>query len=302
MNNTNKIVIAIITLFILGAGGFYLINSQRRSDSTQQGQIIQSHRSYEIEVTSNTDNIKPQQPATFTYRIKNDKGEILKDYEIAHEKIMHFILVRHDLQQFQHLHPEFNQQTGEFTVSVIFPTEGPYRIFPDFTPGDDNPQKLPVTVYSDINVGNMGNYKAQSVVADKQPNKIVKGYDISYTWPGFLEQQKEEQFSLMINKDGQPVTDLENYLGALGHSVILKADSLDFIHTHALDGSMGQMPEMPGIDHSMDNMSTDMSMDGENGPQVKFSTTFPSNGTYKVFTQFQHQGKVITTDYVVTVN
>jgi hypothetical protein len=105
----------------------------------------------------------------------------------------------------------------------------------------------------------------------------------------------------MVNKNGQPVTNLENYLGALGHSVILKANTLDFIHTHALDGSVGQMPVMPGMDHSMEAMSNDMSMGEENGPQIKFATTFPSSGIYKVFTQFQHQGKVITSDYVVLV-
>jgi hypothetical protein len=36
--------------------------------------------------------------------------------------------------------------------------------------------------------------------------------------------------------------------------------------------------------------------------KIDFSTRFPETGIYKIFTQFQHNGKVITTDYVVRVN
>ena len=106
-------------------------------------------------MTSDTTNVQPKLPTTLTYKIKNDRDEILKNYGIAHEKIMHLIVVRKDLLQFQHAHPEFDSLTGEFTVQLTFPTDGPYRIFPDFTPGDDNPQKLPVTVYEDIDIGHI---------------------------------------------------------------------------------------------------------------------------------------------------
>jgi hypothetical protein len=71
------------------------------------------------------------EPTTIKYRIKDDKRDIVTDFAIAHEKIMHFIVVRKDLTQFQHLHPDFNQETGEFSVAVTFPAAGPYRFFAD---------------------------------------------------------------------------------------------------------------------------------------------------------------------------
>lgn len=288
MNNKNKIVIA-ITLLILGAGGFYLVNSQRRSDSTKPGQIVQSHRSYEIEVTSDTDNIKPQEPVVFTYKIKNDKGEILKDYAIAHEKIMHLILVRKDLQNFQHLHPEFIEARGEFSVSIVFPTNGAYRLFPDFTPGVDNPQKLPITVFSDIKVGDQTKYNVQPVKSDTQTKKTFEDYQVTFTVPA-VKAREEFSYSLMIERNGQPVIDLEKYLGALGHSVIIKAEALDFIHTHALETTSAEHGQPAEHDSTRTNTT---------GPEIRFSTTLPEAGIYKIYTQFQHQGDVKTVDYTI---
>ena len=282
-----NIIVALIVIVALIGGAYFYLNSQSRNKTPEHGgghptqtsnqPVVQSHRSYQIEVTSDTSNIRPNQPTAFTYKIKNDKGEILKNYEIAHEKIMHFIIVvRKDLQQFQHIHPDFNQSTGEFSVAVTFPTDGPYRVFPDFTPGVENPQKLPVTVFHDIAVGDVSKYKAQAVTTDAQSKKTFDGYQVTHNLPGNLNKQQEVNYSLNIERNSQPVTDLQTYLGALGHSVILKEETLDFIHTHA--GESGT------------------------GPKIEFSTTFPESGMYKIFTQFQHQNKIITTDYVIKVN
>jgi hypothetical protein len=206
---------------------------------------------------------------------------------------MHFILVRKDLQQFQHVHPDFNQSTGEFTVQLTFPTDGPYRVFPDFTPGDENPQKLTVTLNKDINVGDLSKYSPQPVVLDTTSAKTVDGYAISYKLnPQQPKTQSDFNFILSVTQNGKPVTDLETYLGALGHSVILREGTLDFIHAHAEESSStGAM-----MDHGamMQNTNT-------KGPDINFSTSFPEAGTYKLFTQFQHQGKVITTNYVINV-
>ena len=282
-SNYRSIIVALIAFIVLAAGVYIYSTSQKgKSEPNVQHGLEQGHkvavqgsRSYEIEVTSNTDSIKSQQPTKFSYKIKNDKGEILKNYEVAHEKIMHFIVIRKDLQNFQHLHPNFQQGSAEFSVDITFPNDGPYRVFPDFTPTEDNPQKLPVTVYHDIDVGNMSKYKPQPVTVDTQAKKTFGDYQIIYNLPRSIAKQQEISYSLTTERNGQPVTDLQTYLGALGHSVILKEGTLDFIHTHA--GETGT------------------------GPKIEFSTSFPEAGIYKIFTQFQHEGEVKTVDYVVEV-
>ncbi len=282
-----NIIVAFIAIVSLIIGTYVYLNSQKVSNEPQQTgrhgattisgghqQVVQSHRNYEIEVILDATNIRPNQPTKFSYKIKNDKGEVLKNYETVHEKIMHFIVVRKDLQYFQHLHPDFNQATGEFTVDITFPADGLYRVFPDFTPGEDNPQKLPVTVFHDISVGDKDRYKAQPVIPDTQLKKTVGEYQITYAFPTEVMMRNEISYSLTMEKNGKPVTDLENYLGALGHSIILKMRTLDFIHTHAEEINI-------------------------RGPKIKFSTSFPESGIYKIFTQFAHQGKVFTVDYVI---
>jgi len=285
----NKILIIIVVL-LLGVGTFFFLASKP---------VTQSHRSYQIEVTSQLSSIEPKKSATFRYKIKNDKGEILKNYEIAHEKIMHFIVVRKDLQNFQHLHPDFNQATGEFTVDIAFPDGGSYRVFPDFTPAQDNPQKLPVTVYHDIDVGDISTYKAQSATPDTQQKKSFGEYQVTYSLPINLTKQQEITYTLTIERNGQPVTDLQQYLGAMGHSVILKEETLDFIHTHALGAKNngttqdhGAQPQQHGSIQTTTNK----------GPKIEFAATFPESGVYKIFTQFQHEGKIQTVDYTVKIN
>lgn len=283
--NKSVLIILIVIVIFSGMIGWKLIKPN-------SGPVVQSHRGYEIEVTSNINNIKPQKSVVFTYKIRNDKGEILKDYEVAHEKIMHFIVVRKDLAYFQHLHPDFNKATGEFSVDVTYPDHGPYRIFPDFTPGDENPQKLPVTVSHDVEVGNSSKYYAQSVVPDSEQTKTYGNYKVTMAIPSDTKKQEEVTYTLNITKNGKPVTNLENYLGALGHSVILKEESLDFIHTHAFDAT---------DDNAMQE-HTKQQETASNGPKISFATTFPESGVYKIFTQFQHEGEVQTVDYIVKVN
>jgi P-type Cu+ transporter len=258
--------------------------------------VAQSHRSYEMEVTSPIENISSSEPVNITYKIKNDLRNTLSKFEVAHEKIMHFIAIRKDLQHFQHLHPDYDPETNEFSINLALPEDGAYRLFADFVPGDDNPMKLPVAVYTDISSDD--NFTEIPLDIDQSNTKTAEGYSITYLFPDEMKLKKEEEvaYSLVIEKDGQPVTDLENYLGAKGHSVIIKESTLNYIHTHAVeDTTTGQEG------HSMGHQAMQMEA-SDDGNKVNFSTSFPEAGIYKIFTQFQHSGKVITTDYVLKVN
>ncbi len=296
-----------LAVIVLGAGAYYLRSNSKNSNSSVDSMtgmnhdmpsmgdpVAQSHRSYDVKVTSDTSSIKPGQATKITYKIINDKKEVVKDFTVAHEKLMHFILVRKDLQNFQHLHPDFNQQTGEFAVNITFPTDGPYRLFPDFTPTPENPQKLPVTVTYDVSVGDLSKYKPQAVNTDTNDTKTADSYTVYYTFPETVKAQTQVDYNLSVEKDNSYVN-LEQYLGAMGHGVIIKEGSLDFIHAHA-----GEM-DMAGTD----TMSTDSMGQMNHGGEpnvIDFSTSFPEPGIYRIFTQFQVKGKVITSDYTLKVN
>ena len=300
----NKLILAITVVIIVGIGGYLFINGQKGSSMSGQGHnagstsekpVAKPGGRYQLEVTSDITNIQPKQPTKFRFWVKDSSGDVFKKYEIAHEKLMHLIGVRKDLTNFLHLHPEYNEATGEFTVDIPFPEDGQYRLFPDFTPSVDNPDKQPVTLFTDIMVGNLSNYKPQSLVPDTEKKKTFGEYEVSFDLPKDLQKGGEFTYGVTIEKDGTPVTNLETYLGALGHSVILKEGTLTFIHTHALSSS-SQDSTIGG--HAMQDSQADTK---KQGPKIEFSTTFPKAGVYKIFTQFQHQGKIMTIDYTVEV-
>ena len=114
---------------------------------------IQSHRSYCMKSDSASKTYPVNTPSEYSFSIVDDQGSTLKDFEITHTKPMHVIIVRKDLAHFQHIHPQFNQETGQFTFTdLTFPADGMYRIFADFAPTggqkDSSGTSLPVTLFS----------------------------------------------------------------------------------------------------------------------------------------------------------
>ena len=152
---------------------------------------------------------------------------------------------------------------------------------------------LGVVSSQDVNVGDITKYKPQPTVLDAQSTKIYNGYQIQYNFPSEIKANAPINFSLTVSKNGKPVTDLEDYLGALSHSVIIGTD-LSYQHIHAVDKN-GHMESSQGSTPGM-AMGDTMT-----GPDINFTTTFAQAGTYKIFTEFQEQGKVTTTDYTVEV-
>ncbi|MFM9662849.1 hypothetical protein ACKI2B_46205, partial [Streptomyces scabiei] len=77
----------------------------------------------------------------------------------------------------------------------------------------------------------------------------------------------------------RPVTDLQPYLGAYGHLVALRSGDLAYLHVHP-NGEPGDGTTRPG-------------------PTVSFTATAPSDGTYRLFLDFKHEGKVHTAAFTV---
>ncbi len=118
---------------------------------------IQSHRTYSLNMLSIMDNVMPGQPVDIRFNIKDEQGNILKDFQVENTKLLHFIIIRKDLQDFQHIHPSFDKSTGEFFITATFPNDGPYRMIADFTPVGAQMgamgMPLGVNIYQDVNSG-----------------------------------------------------------------------------------------------------------------------------------------------------
>ncbi|MDP1625308.1 MAG: hypothetical protein Q8L64_06130 [bacterium] len=289
-----KRILLILGILILLIGGFIIASKDSddtkatlgiycSSDGTLSDMMpIQSHRSYCIKSDSNGKTYALNAPNSYSFLIVDDQGNTLKDYAITHTKPMHVIAVRKDLAYFQHIHPEFDKATGTFTLAdLAFPEDGEYRIFADFAPekGQMGPmgEPLVVTISDDVNVGSDRGYASRPLGSEER-TKVVDGYQINLAKEETLQSGEESRLAFNISQNGKPVTDMEEYLGALGHTVVLKEGTLDFIHAHPVE-------------------DVDVKQTGA----VNFLVSFPEAGKYKVFSQFQRGGKVFTSDFVVSV-
>jgi len=75
------------------------------------------------------------------------------------------------------------------------------------------------------------------------------------------------------------VRDLQPYLGAYGHLVALRSGDLAYLHVHP-GGEPGDGKTRPG-------------------PDISFTATAPSEGAYRLFLDFKHEGKVRTAAFTV---
>jgi hypothetical protein len=198
------------------------------------------------------------------FRIVDERGATVSDFDVEHTKKMHLIVARRDLTGFQHLHPE-RTADGTWTTDITLPEAGSYRLFADFSHEGE-----PQTLAADLRVDGPADLRplpAPSATAQSDGGYDVR-LDATDARPG-----EEAQLRFTITKDGEPVR-TEEYLGAGGHLVALREGDLAFLHVH---------PE-------------------EHGDTVSFAATFPTTGRYRLFLQFQHEGSVHTVAFTQEVN
>ncbi len=218
--------------------------------------------------------LAPNQPLNLSIDIQDSTGKPVTKFDIFQEKIMHLIVVSDDLRNFDHIHPEY-KENGRFQVSATFPESGSYTMFSDYKPAGkkETVSLTNITIPGAVPMPkNLEKFTKTKTLSDTKVNlnvseKTIKaGADITLT------------FDVKDNKN-QPVTDLQPYLGEKGHLVIIKSSSpltvADYIHAHAMKNTT-------------------------NG-KIEFHTKFPKSGTYKMWTQFNRNGKIKTADFWVNV-
>ncbi|WP_433438445.1 hypothetical protein [Nonomuraea sp. CA-141351] len=208
--------------------------------------------------------IKAGVPTDFRFTVTGPDGKPVTGYQVQHDKKLHFIVVSRDLGTFQHVHPDMAAD-GVWSVKLTLDDPGAYRAFADFAPTGGSG----LTLGADLLVA--GDYKPRPLT-EVSRTATVDGYTVSLA--GDLVPGQASKLTLRVSKNGEPVTDLQPYLGAYGHLVALRAGDLAYLHVHP-DGEPG---------------------DGKTaaGPEITFYAEVPSGGDYGLFLDFQHEGKVRT--------
>ena len=150
---------------------------------------------------------------------------------------------------------------GTWSVPVTLRDAGSYRVLADFSV-DGKPR----TLGDDLTVD--GTVRAKELPAPIERTE-VDGMLVTLT-KGAPKAGSESELAFTVTRGGRPV-EVEEYLGAKGHLVALRQGDLAFLHVH------------PDED------------------RLAFMARFPSAGRYRLFLQFEVDGRVHTAAFTQEV-
>jgi hypothetical protein len=255
---------------------------------------LKNSGTYNITLKTDPSEVKPGQKVKLAFAISDASGKQVRDLDIVHEMPLHLIIVSEDLGYFDHIHP-IPQNDGSLVVETSFPAAGKYKLFSDYTPkgGGNQVGQIEVTVAG----------TPKPAIPLPMDGKMTAEFDgLRVTLSSDKQIRINEllmlKFELSEAATGKPVTDLQPYLGALAHFVVISQDSNEYLHVHPVDPS-----EMKkgGHDHHGDMDHDHGTAPVKGGPAVSAHTSFTKVGLYKIWGQFKRNDKIVTTSFVLNV-
>jgi hypothetical protein len=245
-------------------------------DASAQRNRKPKPRPYRVQVSSKPGRPKAGEPAELEFRIRHrDRPkEIVSSFEIVHEKLLHLLIVRSDLGYFGHEHPEMGPD-GVFRQRFTFPSGGDYHLFVDIAPRGAGSQVL----MQKMRVGGAAPPRFDLTRGDRSRVRKVESLQVELDTNGSLPMRKTTAltFRLKDAATGRAVTDLQPYLGAMGHLILIHQDGVTFVHSHPDE-------RLPGV--------------GRDG-NIPFLVRFPKPGLYRGWSQFQRNGSIHTSDFIL---
>jgi hypothetical protein len=218
----------------------------------------------------------------------------LDDLVPDHGHLMHLFLVEWPgMDRVFHLHPE-QTAPGYFATSLPTVPHGTYRIYGDIV----HESGFAETAVGEVTLPDVAGVPVSGDDA-AGPSLPARGY--SMIWAHYkakpIVATQLDLFSFTIlGPDGNPVNDLEPYMGMGGHAEFIKEDGSVFAHVHPT----GSVP-MASV--AVASQAAMMAMHETNpGPVVSFPYGVPTPGKYRVFVQMKRAGKVETGAFSFTAD
>jgi hypothetical protein len=272
------IVLVLFITLLTACGSNASMQPMMMSDSTMMSMPINTAHSHDtgnaiahFSVKSSSKKLLANQNVTINILIQNKRSKPIDSFDRLHEKLLHLIVVSKDLAYFDHIHPDY-KGSGLFEITTQFPAAGEYKLFADYMPTG-----IPEIVQAHwVTIGDTP-LKPVALVPDKQLTKIVEDKEVSLSFDHVMAgMDLTMAFTIKNAKSKELITDLQPYLGAIGHVVAIRADTKQFLHVHPTDNQ-------------------------RSGPTAKFITTFPSKGIYKIWAQFQQHDHLYTIPFIINV-
>ena len=190
---------------------------------------------------------------------------LVRTFRTVHEKTFHLFIVSRDLEYFAHVHPE-QSTDGSFQLDHAL-APGEYMLIADFLPADGTTQMIQRAILVSQTRGGSP-VEAGSSRPERDLHVSMKTQNLVAGKEGRIT------FTVTDAKTGAPVTDLEPYLCAPAHMLIVRRDLSDAAHEHPHEQLAG-------------------------GPTVSFHPLIPAAGEYKLWIQFQRAGRVFTFPFLI---
>jgi hypothetical protein len=228
-----------------------------RDDAAQAAGLKSEQSGYTFEVTKSD--------AELAFVIRAPDGQALRRFAPVHDRELHLFVISRDFARYAHLHPTRDAR-GTWSVQLPRLESGPYWVYADFTVGEGPA----LTLRHDFSIPGT---TPQRVRRMPSTSRHVDGFHVEVD--GALRAESPTRLTFRVRADSEPVQ-LEPYLGARGHLVVIRADDGAFLHVHPLE-------------------------EGATPSDVSFSVHPPSAGRYELFLDFQVGGRVQTAAFSVDV-
>lgn len=218
----------------------------------------------------------------------------LDDLVPDHGHLMHLFLVSSPtMDTLVHLHPD-QTATGYFAATLPPMPAGKFLVYADIV----HENGLAETAVGEVQLPAVKGDRLDgddSAGAWSQDGRLPDGYRMVWKHDS-SKPVRGKQVGLLTfelqGPDGQPVNDLEPYMGMGGHAEVLKRDGSVFAHIHPTGSvSMASLNVAANV-ASPDDMMAMHQM--EVGPEISFPYGFPKAGDYRIYVQMKRAGKVET--------
>ncbi len=220
----------------------------------------------------------------FTPKVKGDESARVP-LDVVHDKKMHLIVVSNDLSYFDHVHPEF-QATGDYKINVTnaagvkaagmgnaftqFPSGGDYMLFADYVPtgAGHKLEKIPLHV------------SGNSIPQKSWSKEVLMAKDGEFemrlkTGSGQFYSLQTNHIDAPLMRNGKAIktSELDDFLGAKAHMVVIGVNDMAYLHVH---------PE-------------------EHDGVLDLHADFEKPGFYRGWIQFKYKGELHTMSFVIEV-
>jgi hypothetical protein len=245
-----------------------------------------------------------------------------------HGKLMHLFLVRAgDARAFAHLHPQPVDTSAipAFTVTLPPLPAGQYHLYGDVVHETGfertlvgslalDESSILSTTGADTRTSDPDDAWFVGDAARDKSTLLADGstMELAIVPNGVIQTGREESIRVTVrDASGKPAA-LEPYLGMTAHAVVTRVDGAVYVHLHPMGtitnaaqqaflardrGDTTEAGRLRLQDHVMPAPPT-----ASGAPStVEFPYAFPKSGSYRLFVQVRHHGRILTGAFAITV-